>query len=116
MYNSIKNIIQESSMKNNIYLFGEKRNPYRYMKNADYLVLSSYHEAAPMVYDEANILGLPIISSNTISAKEMIIDGIINDDFISVIKKLKKREVKQTININNYNKKCSNVFEKIIKE
>lgn len=58
-----------------IFLYGNQENPYRYMKNADLLLLPSFHEAAPMVYDEAKCLGLAIITTNTTSAKEMVIDG-----------------------------------------
>ena len=61
------------------------------MINADYLLVPSLHEAAPMVFDEANILGLRIISTNTTSAKEMIDEhsGIIYDDLKIVLKQLK---------------------------
>ena len=52
--------------------YGEQSNPYRYMKNADLLVLSSYHEAAPMVIDEARCLGLPVLTTQTTSAQDMV--------------------------------------------
>ena len=55
-----------------IILEGEHANSYRYMKNADYLLLPSYHEAAPMVFDEAGCLGIPIISTDTLSARELV--------------------------------------------
>ena len=51
---------------------GEKVNPYAYMKNADYLLVPSYHEAAPLVFDEAKCLGLKIITTDTVSAKELV--------------------------------------------
>lgn len=64
--------IKKHSMEKQVVLLGEQKNPYRYMSSADYLLVPSLHEAAPMVFDEANILGVPIISTNTTSAKEMI--------------------------------------------
>ena len=94
--------IANYNMKDQVYMAGEQANPYRYMRNADYLLVPSLHEAAPMVFDEAKILGLPIISTNTTSAHEMITNdsGIVCEDFSmleSVLKKSKKEEKKEEI-------------------
>ena len=59
-------------MEKKVFLLGETLNPYPYMKGADYLLHPSIHEAAPMVFDEAKVLGLPILSTDTTSAKEML--------------------------------------------
>lgn len=56
----------------NITLYGNQNNPYRYMANADLLLVPSYHEAAPMVFSEAAALKLPILSTETLSAKELV--------------------------------------------
>lgn len=53
---------------------GEQSNPYRYMCNADLLLITSFNEAAPMIIDEAYCLGLPILSTATTSTKEMILN------------------------------------------
>ena len=45
------------------------------MLQADYLLVPSRNEAAPMVFDEASVLGLKIISTDTTSAAEMVGDG-----------------------------------------
>ena len=42
------------------------------MKNADLLLFSSYHEAAPLVIDEARSLGVPTLTTETTSSKEMV--------------------------------------------
>ena len=70
--NEIKEYICRHNLQDNVFLLGEMKNPYRYMLNADYLLVPSYHEAAPMVFDEANILNLPVISTKTTSACEML--------------------------------------------
>lgn len=57
-----------------VVFYGEQTNPYRYMKNADLFLLSSYHEAAPMVLDEARALGVPILTTATTSSREMVVD------------------------------------------
>lgn len=55
-----------------VLFHGEQSNPYGYMAGADLLVIPSYHEAAPMVIDEALSLGLPVLSVETTSAYEMV--------------------------------------------
>ncbi|AFV05139.1 glycosyltransferase [Dehalobacter sp. CF] len=67
--------ISQKELTQNIYLHGNQENPYCYVKNADALFLPSFHEAAPMVIDEAKILNVPIITTNTVSAYEMVLDG-----------------------------------------
>ncbi len=55
-----------------VVFHGEQSNPYRYMKNADLFLMTSYHEAAPMVIEEACCLGLPIMTARTTSSDEMV--------------------------------------------
>lgn len=57
-----------------VQLHGNQSNPYLYMVNADLLLVPSFHEAAPMVFGEAHLLGLPILTTKTISAVEMVGD------------------------------------------
>ena len=53
---------------------GEQSNPYQYMKHADLLLITSEHEAAPLIIDEARCLALPVLSTATSSAQEMVAD------------------------------------------
>ena len=73
---SLKRAVEEKiacySLKQNIILEGEQLNPYRYIKNADYFLLPSFHEAAPMVFDEAFMLGVPVLTTRTLSAVEKV--------------------------------------------
>jgi len=73
---SLKKVIEEEiaryCLEQNIFMEGEQINPYRYIKNADYFLLPSFHEAAPMVFDEAFTLGVPVLTTRTLSAAEMI--------------------------------------------
>lgn len=68
----INQLINEKGLSNDIDLVGKKNNPFVYIKNADFFLLPSFHEAAPMVYGEAISLGVPVVTTNTISAKELI--------------------------------------------
>lgn len=56
-----------------IRFYGEQGNPFRYMKNADFLFMTSYHEAAPMVIEEAVSIGVPVLSTATTSTDEMVL-------------------------------------------
>ena len=69
---TLAQLINENNAGDYIVLEGEQTNPYRYIKKADYLLVPSLHEAAPMVFDEAACLGVPIVSTETLSAKEMV--------------------------------------------
>ena len=70
--NDLVSKVNEHGLKEQVFFLGVQRNPYRYMVNADYLLVPSVHEAAPLVFDEANILGLPVLTTNTTSAMEMV--------------------------------------------
>ncbi len=65
---------RELGVSDRAVFYGEQTNPYRYMKNADLLLITSYHEAAPLVIDEAISLGVPVFSTATTSSDDMIID------------------------------------------
>lgn len=69
---AIEEEIARYSLEQDIILEGEQLNPYRYVKNADYFLLPSFHEAAPMVFDESVTLGVPVLTTSTLSAVEMI--------------------------------------------
>lgn len=68
----LQKIITKNNLQNVVFLEGEQSNPYRFLKNANFLFLPSYHEAAPMVFNEACCLGIPVLTTNTLSAKEMV--------------------------------------------
>lgn len=61
-------------MQNEIEFLGHLTNPYPYFQKSDLLLLPSFKEAAPMVYGEAEILGVPVLTTNTTSAVELVAD------------------------------------------
>ena len=71
----IEEKIKHYGLAESVSLYGNQKNPYRFMKHADALLLPSYQEAAPLVFGEAKALGLPILTTNTCSAKEMVLEG-----------------------------------------
>lgn len=72
--NEIRGLIKENMLGDNIILLGELANPYPYFKKSDIVLVPSYNEAAPMVYDEAAAFGTPVFTTDTTSAVEMIAD------------------------------------------
>ena len=66
--------IRERRLENTILIHGYQLNPYRFIKNADLLLVPSCHEAAPMVFEEGKGLGIPILTTETTSAMELVGD------------------------------------------
>ena len=73
MKRKLLDVASECNGTDLVHFYGEQSNPYRYMCNADLLLITSFNEAAPMIIDEAYCLGLPILSTATTSANEMIL-------------------------------------------
>lgn len=91
----INNAIKVYNISENVILLGAKTNPYPYFKAADLLVSTSESEACPMIFNEAKILGTPIVSANFGSSYEFIkqnIDGYVTpiEEMHIVIEKLIK--------------------------
>ena len=67
--------IAQHNVENEVIYLGGKANPYPYLKNADLLVSTSKSEACPMIFNEAKLLHLPILSADFGSANEFIENG-----------------------------------------
>ena len=70
---ALRDLTDRLGIGENVLFYGEQTNPYRYMKNADLFLMTSYHEAAPMVIEEARCLGLPILTTATTSSADMVL-------------------------------------------
>ena len=68
----IARLISKYQLDSRVTLLGEQSDPYQYLIQADWLLVPSFHEAAPMVFDEAMLMGIKVITTNTTSAEEMI--------------------------------------------
>ena len=62
----------ELKVSDSVHFYGEQSNPYRYMKNADLFLMTSYHEAAPLVIEEAASLDVPVLTVETTSSEDMV--------------------------------------------
>ena len=68
----LRSLIQGYNLEQQVFLMGADTNPYKYLHHADYLCVPSYHEAAPMVFDEAKICNIRVLATETLSAYEML--------------------------------------------
>lgn len=72
LYNDLVETAKKEGVEDKVHFYGEQYNPYRFMRRADLLLMTSYQEAAPMIIEEAAYLGLPVLSTETCSSREMI--------------------------------------------
>jgi glycosyltransferase involved in cell wall biosynthesis len=68
----VKQLIAEYGLEESVILLGSLANPYPYFANCDLYIQPSIYEAAPMVYGEAMICKIPILTTDNISAQEMV--------------------------------------------
>lgn len=72
---SLEHIVESENLDEYVTFHSATDNPYRFMPNARLLLMTSKHEAAPLVFDEAAIIGLPIITTDTTSVYEMVVES-----------------------------------------
>ena len=65
-------LVNRLNLSKFVSFVGEQQNPFPYLAIADVFLLPSYHEAAPMVFGECAILRIPIITTNTCSAIDLV--------------------------------------------
>lgn len=88
-FQRLTDAIQKNGMEKNIIYLGGKANPYPYLKAANLLVTISKSEACPMIFNEAKILHVPVLSADFGSAFEFIEQG--KDGYISSIELLPQK-------------------------
>ena len=117
-----KKMVNEYKLENNIIFLGKKQNPYPYFKLADSLILTSEYEGFPVVYLEAMILNLPIITTNVSDSIKIIKDkyGVVTrKDIDSIYEAMKKAIIngidqKEKFDYKKYNQEIDEKLEKII--
>lgn len=120
--------VKKNNLQNHIIFLGMKINPYPYYKISDSLILVSENEGYPVVYNEAKILNLPIITTDVSDSRfdienkfgivckqnlEDIIDKmeyVIKNGFTPIIPKFEKFSAEQ------YNESIAQKIENIINE
>ncbi len=72
--NNLLNLIKKYDLNRQIFLLGKKKNVYKYLNIADYLIFSSQVEGFTNVLIEAMTCNLPIITSDFKTGAREIID------------------------------------------
>jgi len=76
MRGSLEAQIKALSLEDKVILTGSQENPFKYLKNAELLALSSRTEAFPMVLIESLVLSCPVIATDCPTGpREIVIDG-----------------------------------------
>ena len=73
--NNLGLLIQQNNLQNNIFLLGQKLNPYPYIKFANIFVSTSYQESQGLTILEAMVLKVPCVITETIGTKDYAVDG-----------------------------------------
>ncbi|ULJ60959.1 CDP-glycerol glycerophosphotransferase family protein [Wielerella bovis] len=78
----LQQCIKNLNLEKDVYLLGQKTNPFPYLKQADLFVLSSNHEGQPMVLLEALTLGTPIVATDIVGNRSILEDkyGVLVDN------------------------------------
>ena len=63
-YEALEKLISELKLENNVILVMNMPNPYNLLAKCDYFILSSLYEGFGLVIAEADIVGLPVISTD----------------------------------------------------
>src|SRR5690606_10979442 len=77
---NLKNQTKELDVEKTFLLLDTQKNPYAFMKEAEFFILPSRSESYPLIIGEAMGLGKPIISTNAGGIAEMIenvVDGLL---------------------------------------
>jgi len=76
--------IETNNLKKSVKILDYKKNPYPYIKQADFLVLTSLHEGLPNILLEAIVLSKFIISSNCPTGPKEILNNGKGGDLFKV--------------------------------
>lgn len=115
--------VKEYNLNNRITFFGSKSNPYPYMKEADYVILTSDYEGFPVTYLEALCLNKSIITTIPTSDEYLNIEDyayIISKDQSKMIKEVKRildsKEEKKTIDLEKIQERRMASLERLFNE
>ena len=72
---NLNNYIEKNNLQKYVDLLGYKENPYKYVKQSDLFVCSSYREGYSTAVTEALILGIPVITTECSGMEELLDNG-----------------------------------------
>jgi len=122
--NHLKSLVSTLKLKKNIFLLGQKLNPYPYLEKANCFVLSSNHEGQPITLFESLILKKPIIATDIAGNRSILENrsGLLVDNSIDGLVKgmtafLENGQEVKEFNYKEYNNETLDMFyNKILKD
>lgn len=122
--NQFEKLIKSLGLNNNIFLLGQKKNPFYIMNNCDLFVLPSYYEGQSMVLLEAMTVGINILASR-IPANEYVLDygkyGMLTENDMKSLEKSIQKFIDNNIpnykifNADSYNRNAIKQFYNLLK-
>ncbi len=82
--NKLEKLIDNYKLGNKVKLIGFKKNPYKYIAQADYFISSSRFEGFPNAVLEACACGVPVIANNYTGGIKEIINSDVNGVIINI--------------------------------
>lgn len=97
--------VKKNNISKRVFFLGRKSNPYPYMNEADYVILTSDYEGFPVTYLEAIVLNKKIITTIDVS------DDAINmgKDYAFIVSKDEKKMVEEVKEILRKDKKVKSI-------
>ena len=115
--NHLKSLVSTLKLKKNIFLLGQKLNPYPYLEKANCFVLSSNHEGQPITLFESLILKKPIIATDIAGNRSILENrsGLLVDNSIDGLVKgmtafLENGQKLKEFNYKEYNNEALDMF------
>lgn len=120
-YQKMVDLTVELGLQDHVILIENVSNPYPIVKACDYFVLSSYYEGFGLVLVEADILGLPVISTDIPGPRSFMqkYGGVMVEDSMEGILRgmemLHAGQVKpMTVDYDAYNREAVDAFERML--
>lgn len=114
-----KDLVKTYHLEKNIKFLGKKSNPFPYYKTADACILSSQNEGYPVVFNEARVLNIPLITTKVSDYQDIDnLYGIVvdQDKIYDGMKQFlnKGYTIKNKFNYQEYNRDIISKIENLI--
>ena len=85
-----EDLVEAYNVRDRVLFLGEQKNPYPYMKCADYIILTSDYEGFPVTYLESIVLNKKIITTINVSSDQLNIK-----DYAKIVSKDSKKMIEE---------------------
>jgi glycosyltransferase involved in cell wall biosynthesis len=110
---NLEQLVKQLGLKNRVFFKGFQANPYKYMKQATVLILTSKYEGFPNVLLETNACGIPVVAYNCPGGTGEIIEDGVNGTLVKCQDvELLKTIIQKAINIKWDKEKMINMTKK----